>query len=141
MRGLQGKVVVVTGGGGGIGSATCRRFAEEGARVVVADISAEAAARVTDELRASGADAAQMVVDLTDAAATEAAIARLEAGFGPVDVLVNNAGWDLFVPFLKSDPDYWTKIIDTRSFIGRGFSGGSRLPAMFRRPHQARAAE
>lgn len=112
MRGLQGKVVVVTGGGGGIGSATCRRFAEEGARVVVADISAEAAARVTDELRASGADAAQMVVDLTDAAATESAIARLEAGFGPVDVLVNNAGWDLFVPFLKSDPDYWTKIID-----------------------------
>ncbi len=111
MRGLERKVVVVTGGGGGIGSATCLRFAEEGARVVVADVSAEAAARVVEAIGATGAEATAMVVDLTDAEATAAAVARVEADFGPVDVLVNNAGWDLFVPFLKSGPEYWDKII------------------------------
>lgn len=112
MRGLTGKCVVVTGGGGGIGSATCQRFAEEGARVVVADISAEAAAKVVTAIRAEGGEAVAIVVDLTDAAATASAVAEVEAGFGAIDILVNNAGWDLFVPFLKSGPDYWSKIID-----------------------------
>lgn len=112
MRGLKGKVVVVTGGAGGIGSATSLRFAEEGARVVVADIGAEAAARVVAAIRDAGGEATALVVDLTDHDATAAAIAGLEADFGPVDVLVNNAGWDLFVPFLKSEPDFWSKIID-----------------------------
>lgn len=112
MRGLKGKVVVITGGGGGIGSATCRRFAEEGARVVVADVNAEAAARVVDEIRAAGGEATAMIVNLVDYDATAAAVAQLEAEFGPIDVLVNNAGWDLFVPFLKSEPDFWSKIID-----------------------------
>lgn len=112
MRGLKGKVVVVTGGGGGIGSATCLRFAEEGARVVVADIGAEAAARVVDAIKANGGDAVAMVVNLIDYDATAAAVAQVEAEFGAIDILVNNAGWDLFVPFLKSEPDFWSKIID-----------------------------
>lgn len=112
VRGLNGKVVVVTGGGGGIGSATCRRFAEEGARVVVADVGAEAAAGVVDAIRAAGGEAVAMVVDLTDYDATAAAVARVEAEFGPIDILVNNVGWDIFVPFLKSEPDFWAKIID-----------------------------
>lgn len=112
VRGLEGKVVVVTGGGGGIGSVTCRRFAEEGARVVVADISADAAGKVVDEIRAAGGEATTMVADLTDYESTKAAVAKVEADFGPIDVLVNNAGWDLFVPFLKSEPDFWSKLID-----------------------------
>ncbi|MDO5706704.1 MAG: glucose 1-dehydrogenase [Paracoccus sp. (in: a-proteobacteria)] len=112
MRGLKGKVVVVTGGGGGIGSATCLRFAEEGARVVVAEINAEAAQKVVDQIRASGGDAVAMIADLTDYAATKAAVTKIEAEFGPINVLVNNAGWDLFVPFLKSEPDFWGKLID-----------------------------
>lgn len=112
MRGLKGKVVVVTGGGGGIGSATCKRFAEEGARVIVADISAEAAARVVDAIGQAGGEATAMIVNLIDYDATAAAVAEIEASFGPIDILVNNAGWDLFVPFLKSGPDFWSKIID-----------------------------
>lgn len=112
VRGLKGKVVVVTGGGGGIGSATCLRFAEEGARVVVADIGAGAAARVAEAIKANGGAAVAMVVDLTDYDATAAAVARIEEEFGPIDILVNNAGWDMFVPFLKSEPDFWSKIID-----------------------------
>ncbi|MDI4655577.1 SDR family NAD(P)-dependent oxidoreductase [Xanthobacter autotrophicus] len=136
VRGLKGKVVVVTGGGGGIGSATCRRFAEEGARVVVADISTAAAEKVAEEIKAAGGEAITAVVDLTDAAATAAKVAEVESAFGPIDILVNNAGWDLFVPFLKSEPDFWTKIIDINlrsvlnitkpvlaSIVGRGVAG------------------
>lgn len=112
MRGLKDKVVVVTGGGGGIGSATCARFAEEGAQVVVADIRPEAAQAVVDRIAATGGRAIPLVIDLTDAQAVRAAVETIEAGVGPIDVLVNNAGWDLFVPFLKSEPDYWSKLID-----------------------------
>ncbi len=112
VKGLKGKVVVVTGGAGGIGSATSLRFAEEGARVVVADIGAEAAERVVESIRSAGGDATPLAVDLVDYDATAAAVAKIEAEFGPVDVLVNNVGWDLFVPFLKSEPDFWSKIID-----------------------------
>ena len=112
MRGLKGKVVVVTGGGGGIGSATCKRFAEEGARVIVADISAEAAGKVVEAIGQAGGEATAMIVNLIDYDATAAAVAQIEASFGPIDILVNNGRWDLFVPFLKSGPDFWSKIID-----------------------------
>lgn len=112
MRGLKGKVVVITGGGGGIGSATCKRFGEEGALVAVLDLNAEAAERVAGEIRAAGGQALAVALDLTDFAATGAAVARIEDELGPIAVLVNNAGWDLFTPFLKSGPDFWSKIID-----------------------------
>lgn len=112
MKGLKGKVVVVTGGGGGIGSATCLRFAESGARVVVCDINAGAAEATADRIRAAGGEAVARSFDLTDFAATGAAVAEIEDGVGPVEVLVNNAGWDLFVPFLKSEPAFWDKLID-----------------------------
>lgn len=112
MRGLKDKVVVVTGGGGGIGSATSLRYAEEGARVVVWDINLAAAESLVSEIKAAGGDALAIAADLTDFAATGAAVAQVESEFGPIDILVNNAGWDLFVPFLKSEPDFWSKLID-----------------------------
>lgn len=112
VKGLKGKVVVVTGGGGGIGAATCQRFAEEGARLVVSDINAKAAGAVVDAIKAAGGDAVAMTADLIDYAATGKAVAEIEASFGPIDILVNNAGWDIFTPFLKSEPDFWSKLID-----------------------------
>lgn len=112
MKGLNGKVVVVTGGGGGIGSATCLRYAEEGARVVVWDINRTAADTLVAAIKAKGGDALAVAADLTDFEATGAAVAQIEAEFGPIDILINNAGWDIFVPFLKSKPDFWSKLID-----------------------------
>lgn len=112
VKGLKGKLVVVTGGGGGIGAATCLRFAQEGARVVVFDIDAKAAEAVVAAIAADGGEALAVAADLTDYAATGKAVAEVEASFGPIDILVNNAGWDIFTPFLKSEPDFWTKLID-----------------------------
>ena len=112
MSKLQAKTVIVTGGAGGIGGATCRRFAAEGAKVAVFDMNLEAAEQVAADIRAAGGQAAAFKCDITDRAAVDAALAATEAQLGTVDVLVNNAGWDVFKPFVKTVPAEWSKLID-----------------------------
>jgi len=112
MKNLQNKTVIVTGGAGGIGSATCRRFATEGAKVAVFDMNLEAAQKVADAIKAAGGQAAAFKCDITNRAEVDAAVAATEAQLGPIDVLVNNAGWDIFKPFVKTVPAEWAKLID-----------------------------
>ncbi|MDP3520042.1 MAG: 2-hydroxycyclohexanecarboxyl-CoA dehydrogenase [Hydrogenophaga sp.] len=111
MRTFEGKTVVVTGGGGGIGGATCRRFAGEGAQVAVFDMNLAAAQKVVDGIRAAGGVAQAFQCNITDRAEVDAAVAATEATLGPIDVLVNNAGWDVFKPFTKTVPAEWDKLI------------------------------
>ena len=111
MRGIKGKVSIVTGGAGGIGASICRRFAEEGAIVAVFDINQDAAEAVVTEIRAKGGSAAAFGVDLTSQESVVAAVTAAEAQLGPTDILVNNAGWDHAAPFLKTDKALWDKIV------------------------------
>ncbi len=111
MTGFNGQVVVVTGGGGGIGGATCKRFAQEGAKVAVFDMNLAAAQKVVAEIEAAGGVAAAFACDITDRAAVDAAVAGTEAQLGPIQVLVNNAGWDVFKAFTKTVPAEWDKLI------------------------------
>ena len=111
VRGLSGKVVIVTGGGGGIGTATCQRFAEEGAKVAVFDIDRNAAVRTAALITDAGGRAEAFACDITDYAACQSAVRSAEAAIGPVDILVNNAGWDVFRPFAETSPSDWQKII------------------------------
>lgn len=111
MRGLRDKLVIVTGGGGGIGGATCRRFAEAGARIAVFDIDLPAAERTASGIAATGGVAQAFACDITDHAAVLRAVAAAEAALGPVDVLVNNAGWDVFRLFKDSTPEEWQRLI------------------------------
>ena len=111
MQRFEGRTVVVTGGGGGIGGATCRRFGREGARVAVFDLNPEAAGRVAAAIREAGGVAEAIRCDITDRASVDAAVAETEAKLGPIDVLVNNAGWDVFKPFTKTDPAEWAKLV------------------------------
>ncbi len=106
MRGLQGKNVIVTGGGGAIGGAICRRFADYGATVGVFDKNLDGAKKVAHEIKgfASG-------VDITDYGAVGTAIAEFEKDAGPTDILVNNGGWDKFVNFVDTTPDLWDQVI------------------------------
>lgn len=106
MRGLDGTISLVTGGAGGIGSAVCRRLAEEGSTVVVTDLDAGAAEALADEIGGVGVG-----LDITDAAAVEATVGELWQSVGPIDVLVNNAGWDRAGAFLDLDPGVWDRII------------------------------
>ena len=111
MTRFEGKTVVVTGGGGGIGGATCRRFAAEGAAVAVLDLRGDAAEAVAEAIRAEGGRAQAWSCDITDRASVDAAVAACEAALGPIDVLVNNAGWDVFKPFTKTQPGDWERLI------------------------------
>ena len=111
MQRFNGKTVVVTGGGGGIGGATSRRFAGEGAKVAVLDLNLQAAEAVVAQIRAAGGQAAAFQADITQRTSVDAAVAAVEAQLGPVDVLVNNAGWDVFKPFTKTEPAQWDKLI------------------------------
>ncbi len=111
MQRFEDKTVIVTGGGGGIGGATSRRFAAEGAKVAVYDMNLAAAQKIATEIRAAGGQAAAFQCDITDRAQVDAAVAATQAQLGPVAVLVNNAGWDIFKPFIKTVPAEWDKLI------------------------------
>jgi len=108
---FEGRTVIVTGGGGGIGGASCRRFAAEGARVAVFDVNLEAAQNVARDIVASAGQAQAFQCDITDRASVDQAVAATIERFGPIDVLVNNAGWDIFCPFTKTEPAQWDKLI------------------------------
>lgn len=111
MRNLTGRTVIVTGGGGGIGGATSRRFAEEGAKVAVFDMNLEAAQKVAEGIQTAGGVAQAFQCDITQRAQVDAAVGAAEATLGPIDVLINNAGWDVFKPFTKTVPAEWDKLI------------------------------
>lgn len=111
MRGLRDNVAIITGGAGGIGRATCLRFAEEGTKVAIFDRDAAGAESVRAEIAATGGTAAAYAVDITDYAAVTAAVKAVESDLGPIGILINNAGWDVFRPFVKTDPELWQKII------------------------------
>ena len=92
MARFENRTVVVTGGGGGIGGATCRRFAAEGARVAVCDVNLDAAKKVAAGIVEAGGAAEAFQCDITNRASVDAAIAAIESALGPISVLVNNAG-------------------------------------------------
>ncbi len=129
MNRLESRVAVITGGGGGIGGATCRRFAKEGARVAVLDLNLDAAERVASAIRAEGGAADAFRCDITDRESVDAAIAGAESKLGPIDVLVNNAGWDVFQPFMKTEPVQWDKLISI-NLIGALHMHHAVLPGM-----------
>ncbi len=132
MARFAGKVVVVTGGGGGIGGATARRFAQEGATVAVLDLNRDAAERVAADIRACGGLAAAFACDIARRADVDAAIAAVTAELGPISVLVNNAGWDVFKPFLKTEPVEWEKLIAI-NLVGALHMHHAVLPGMAER--------
>jgi 2-hydroxycyclohexanecarboxyl-CoA dehydrogenase len=111
MRRFQGKTTIVTGGGGGIGGATCRRLAAEGAKVAVFDMNLAAAQQVADGIVAAGGVARAFQCDITQRAEVDGAVAATESSLGPIATLVNNAGWDIFKPFVKTTPAEWDKLI------------------------------
>jgi 2-hydroxycyclohexanecarboxyl-CoA dehydrogenase len=102
MRGLTNKIAVITGAAGGIGGAVSRRLSEEGVHVAMLDINP----KPTDLPNAK-----IFKCDITNHEMVQNVIADIEANFGAIDILINNAGWDVFRPFLKTTPEEWQKLI------------------------------
>ena len=118
MRRLENKRAVVTGAGSGIGKAIVSRYIAEGARVLVADMNAEAAKQVVDEL---GNHAQSFVVDVTNAAEVEALMAHAIEVWGGLDILVNNAGVGAAATVPDTSEEDWQRVIDVNlkgTFLG-----------------------
>lgn len=106
---LSGKAVIVTGAAQGMGEAMARAFAGAGARVMLADISADQVAATARDI---GGDATSMMVDMADEASVIALIAQTRAQFGRLDILVNNAGVQHRRMLEDTDLAYWDQILD-----------------------------
>ena len=112
MRGLQSKVAVVTGAGSGIGRAIAQRLAEEGCVVGIFDLSETGGNETVRLISEAGGRAKAFSVDITNLDAVTRGVQSVEAYAGPIEILVNNAGWDQAMPFLNSTPELWKKVID-----------------------------
>jgi 2-hydroxycyclohexanecarboxyl-CoA dehydrogenase len=103
---LEGRTALVTGAASGIGAATARRLAAEGARVAVTDMNLDGAREVAGEL-----DGAAFELDVRSTESARAAVAAAEDELGPLDVLINNAGYDEFQFFVNTDEGLWDRVL------------------------------
>ncbi len=110
---LDGRVALVTGASGGIGSALAMGLARAGASVAIHGRSAERLARLTDEIAAAGGVATPFVADLADLAAVEPLVEAVEAQLGPVGILVNCAGTNQRMPIAAITPEIYDLIMST----------------------------
>jgi 3-oxoacyl-[acyl-carrier protein] reductase len=108
---LDGKVAIVTGAARGIGAATARRLAEEGARVTVADLDAEGAEKTAAQISTGGKEAAGVPVDVADPTQVQNMVDRTLARFGRLDILVNNAGILRDNLLFKMSDDDWDRVL------------------------------
>ncbi|MEO3760144.1 SDR family NAD(P)-dependent oxidoreductase [Mycobacterium sp. B14F4] len=107
----MGRTAVVTGGGSGVGRSICAKLADDGHRVAVMDVNAEAAEKVAAELAASGGKALAVGVDVSDEDSVEAGFASVRGTFGPVEILVTSAAIAGFTRFDKITLDEWNRYL------------------------------
>ncbi len=110
MRCLKDRVVLVTGAAGGMGREICARFLDEGSTVAAFDLNADGLKELAESADA-GARLRTDTVDIADYDAVCRAVAGVEEALGPIDVLVNNAGWDRFTNFLDTDEAFRAKVV------------------------------
>lgn len=128
---LAGKVALITGGAGGMGSAQARLFAQEGAAVCVADINEASGQCVADEINAAGGRAIYVPLDVTRADQWAGAVTQAEATFGSLTILCNNAGANFRVSFDDQTEEMWHLILET-ALTGAFLGIKAAVPAMRR---------
>jgi 2-hydroxycyclohexanecarboxyl-CoA dehydrogenase len=106
------RVAIVTGAAQGIGKGIATALAEAGFKVAAADLNLPIAEQTAKELSAAGGTAIAVQIDVTSTDSVAAAVRTVEAELGAIEVAVNNAGWDDFMPFLDTTEEFWDKILD-----------------------------
>jgi len=124
---LNGKVALVTGASSGIGEATARALAADGAHVAIAARRTDRLAALRDELESAGAQVLTLELDVTDEAAVRAAVQSTVDRFGALDIVVNNAGVMLLGPVENADTTDWTRMINT-NVLGLMYVTHAALP-------------
>ena len=109
---LEGKVAIITGAGTGMGESHARRFAKEGAAVVLAEIDLPSAERVADEIKAEGGKALAIKVDISNKADVEEMVKKALDAFGKIDILVNNAAVFKGAPAVELSEADWDFVLD-----------------------------
>jgi NADP-dependent 3-hydroxy acid dehydrogenase YdfG len=111
-QGIEGKVILITGGSTGIGAETARLLAARGATVAIAARRKDKLDGVVSDIKAQGGAAAAYVLDVTDKAQVETVVAAVVEEFGRLDVLINNAGLMPIRPMAEVNTDEWDAMID-----------------------------
>jgi 2-hydroxycyclohexanecarboxyl-CoA dehydrogenase len=109
---MTDRVAFVTGGAQGIGGGISEALGANGFRVAVADLNLDAAKETAQRIVDAGGTAIAVLVDVTDTESVRTAVNTATEALGDVEVVVNNAGWDDFMPFLKTTEDFWNRILD-----------------------------
>jgi 2-hydroxycyclohexanecarboxyl-CoA dehydrogenase len=123
-------VAIVTGGAGSIGGAVCHRLAANDWQVVAIDVDPDAAAQFADELQGQGHRG--FGLDVADTAAVAGAVDTVETEVGPVEALINVAGWDRFIRFVETTPEFWERVIAI-NYVGTLNTVHAVLPRMIER--------
>jgi NAD(P)-dependent dehydrogenase (short-subunit alcohol dehydrogenase family) len=109
---LEGKVIIITGSGSGIGRATAELFAQEGAKVVVAEYNAEAGQKTVDAIKTAGGEALFIAVDVSDSAQVQHMVQTTLDAFGGIDILFNNAGTLIWGTVLDTEEESWNQLMN-----------------------------
>lgn len=115
-RDFNGRIVVITGGAGGIGRALARSFGAAGAKIAILDLASSPLGAVRKDLRREGIAALALTCDVTDRVQVEAAMSEVRRAFGPVNVLINNAGIVHRSAFAETAPDVFRRVMDVNLF-------------------------
>lgn len=130
---MEQRTAFVTGGARGIGRAIAEALHAGGHRVVIGDLRLEDVEATASEIVADGS-VRGVQLDVTDSQSVVAAIDRVEELFGPVEILVNNAGWDELHPFVETEEPFWDRVIEV-NYKGVLRTTARVLPGMIEREH------
>jgi 2-hydroxycyclohexanecarboxyl-CoA dehydrogenase len=108
---VAARVALITGAARGIGRATALALVAQGCAVAIADLREDLALELARDIQGGGESAIELAMDVTDPGSVREGVERVRAQLGPVEVLINCAGWDEFRPFLATDEDFWRRVI------------------------------
>jgi NAD(P)-dependent dehydrogenase (short-subunit alcohol dehydrogenase family) len=111
MKGLKGKVAIISGGGSGIGEASAKTLAQNGVKVVIGDIDDKNAKRVGDEIRKAGGEVTELHLDVSDETSWQEAVKATQKKYGGLNIVVNNAGIGIGGDVETETMESWNKLI------------------------------